>query len=576
VAPGSEETSGPHSERLLEVARELVSELDLEAVLARVLDAARELTGARYAALGILDERKDQLERFLHRGIDEERRRRLGSLPRGHGILGELIRNPKPLRIAKIGEHPHSYGFPPGHPPMTTFLGAPITIGGEAWGNLYLTDKADGQEFDESDEELVVLLARWASVAIDNARLHQQLMRRRGELERAVRGLEANVTMARAVAGETEPQRVLELVAKRGRALVEAGTAVVFVAEGDEVIVVATAGVAGPRVGARFPVAESPVAAVLGGEHAERLAAGSASLSSHAEKLGMPAAAALLVPMIFRSRARGALALFGHVDAERNEEPYTADDELVATSFAAAAATAIFTARGVEAEKLQRSLEATERERKRWARELHDDMLQELAGLTLTLEAAAAQPGEEALRGAVGRALEHAQRGIEGIYALINELRPPALDELGLRAALEALVERAADRGELEIDCSFDTGDGDGASPRLPASIETALYRLVQEAVNNVVKHANARKVEIRVARDGEMLRLRVSDDGDGFDPARVEKGFGLTGMRERAALADGRLVVDSKLGEGTTLRAELPLASGSALDQVVVEGEAN
>lgn len=572
MVAGPEERRGPQSERLLEVARELVSELDLEAVLARVLDAARELTDSRYAALGILDEHKAELERFLYRGIDEETRRSLGSLPRGHGILGELIRRPKPVRIASIGDHPHSYGFPPGHPPMTTFLGAPIVIGGEAWGNLYLTDKEGGREFDQDDEDLVVLLAQWASVAIDNARLHQELLRRRVELERAVRGLEANVTIARAVAGETEPQRVLELVVKRGRALLEARTLMVLLVEGDELVVSAIAGEAGPELGARLPLDDSPLAELLGSERSERISDTSSRARAVVEGLSIPPSAALLVPIVYRARARGVLAAFARSGEKGGK--FSSDDELVATSFAAAAATAIFTARTVEGEKLQRSLEATEHERKRWARELHDETLQELGGLSVALETAAAQPGEEALRGAVGRALEHTQRSIAGVRALINELRPPALDELGLQAALEVLVERAKAITDLDLDCTFETAAAGSLDGRLPPELEIAVYRLIQEAVNNAIKHAGASRVEISVADGDGVLRTRISDDGAGFDPAQADGGFGLTGMRERAALLGGRVVIDSAPGRGTVIEAELPLAS--ALDQVVVEREAD
>ena len=156
----------------------IVSELDPETVLRRVLDAARDLTGAKYAALGVLNEDKSGLERFLHSGIDEQTRREIGPLPRGRGVLGELIRNPRPLRLPDVGAYPRSYGFPPGHPAMRTFLGTPILVRGEAWGNLYLTEKEGGAEFDVTDEQLVVVLAAWSGVAIENARLYEGLDRR--------------------------------------------------------------------------------------------------------------------------------------------------------------------------------------------------------------------------------------------------------------------------------------------------------------------------------------------------------------------------------------------------------------
>ena len=144
---GTTRTDGGQAERLLAVGRSLVSDLDLESILDQVLRTARELTGAQYAALGVLDDDKRELERFLFVGIDEETRRRIGPLPRGGGVLGELIRHPEPLRLPAVGEHPRSFGFPPGHPPMTTFLGVPIAIRGDVYGNLYLTEKEGGVEF---------------------------------------------------------------------------------------------------------------------------------------------------------------------------------------------------------------------------------------------------------------------------------------------------------------------------------------------------------------------------------------------------------------------------------------------
>ena len=246
--------------RLLAVGRALVSELDLESVLNQVLETARDLTSARYAALGILDERKAELERFLTVGLDDETRRTIGPLPRGHGVLGELIRNPQPLRLPDVTEHARSYGFPPGHPPMTTFLGVPVSVRGEAYGNLYLTDKAGGEEFTDSDEQLVVVLSEWAAVAIDNARLYESVARRRAELERVVRGLEATSAISRAVGFETELQRVLELIVKRGRAMSEARSFLVVLEQDDSFCVEAAAGEAGPsdRRGRQSRPARSP------------------------------------------------------------------------------------------------------------------------------------------------------------------------------------------------------------------------------------------------------------------------------------------------------------------------------
>src|ERR687897_1354825 len=178
------------AERLLEAGRSLVVELDLEVVLERLLETARELTGARYAAIGVLDAERRGLERFLTSSVDAATRAAIGDLPRGRGILGLLIDEPHPIVLSDVGSHPRSYGFPAGHPPMTTFLGVPLLIRGEAWGNLYLTEK-EGGEFDERDVETITVLADWAAIAIDHAHLFRRSTERSEELERAIEGLEA-------------------------------------------------------------------------------------------------------------------------------------------------------------------------------------------------------------------------------------------------------------------------------------------------------------------------------------------------------------------------------------------------
>src|SRR4051812_41912104 len=181
--------------RLLEVGRSLTSELKLEVVLDTIVEAAQDLTGARYAALGVLNTSRDGLEQFRTRGFDPETHRQIGDLPRGHGVLGVLIHDPRPLRLADVGRHPRSNGFPPGHPPMRTFLGVPVRVRDAVYGNLYLTEKADGRQFDEADEEAVVILAEWAGIAIHNARLYHEVSERHDELQRAVSAFEASLAV---------------------------------------------------------------------------------------------------------------------------------------------------------------------------------------------------------------------------------------------------------------------------------------------------------------------------------------------------------------------------------------------
>jgi signal transduction histidine kinase len=546
-------------ERLLEVGRSLVSELDLETVLNRVLEVARELTGARYAALGILDESREELERFLTVGVDPEAHRSIGDLPRGHGVLGELIRDPRPLRLREVGEHPRSYGFPPNHPRMESFLGVPIVIRGEAFGNLYLTEKPGG-EFDEDDEQSAVVLAEWAAIAIENARLYQRTEERRADLERAVGALEAATEIAQAVGGETELERVLELIAKRGRALVEARSLVIMLSEGDELAIVATAGdVPRTLVGGRIPIEGSIAGQVLRSGRPERLSDLARTLRFSLAGLGVQGTAAVDVPLVFRGRALGVLAAF---DRMSDGPAFLARDEELLRGFASSAATAVHTAQSVAEERLRHSLEAAERERKRWARELHDETLQGLAALRVLLSSGLREELPEGRDRAMRDAVAQITQEIESLRGLISELRPAALDELGLRPAIESLVDRTMTLQGLDVSARLELDHG--AEP-LPPELESTVYRLVQEALTNVGKHARADRVELEVLRAADGVTLVVRDDGEGFDPGAPTAGFGLAGIRERVELAHGTLEVDAAPGRGTTLRARIPVPVGAA-----------
>jgi signal transduction histidine kinase len=542
--------------RLIDVGRSLVSELDLEVVLERVLDVARELTGARFAALGILDDRRQELERFLTRGIDAETHRAIGDLPRGHGILGVLIRDPRPLRMPDVGEHPRSYGFPLGHPPMHSFLGVPILIRGVAYGNLYLTEKADGL-FDEADEEALVVLADWAAIAIENARLYRGVATRRDELERAVSALETTSSIARAVGGETDLERILELLVKRGRALVDAKAMLVALRDGDELIVQAAAGeVPGDLVGRRIAIEGTVAGEVMRTQQPERLADAPARLRfALAEQVG--AATGLIVPLVFRGEAVGVLCAF---DRTVNGPNFTAEDVRLVQAFAATAATAVTTAQSVAAQGLKRSVESSERERVRWARELHDESLQELAAMRIALSSARKSGDSALLEQAADEAIERTTAAIESLRSLITDMRPASLDELGAGQALEALIERTRRLTGLDVTAEIDLGYEAGRQgQRHVPEIEVAIYRLVQEGLTNAVKHASDAKVLVEVLDRDEAVTIRVRDDGPGFATGAHHEGFGLLGVRERVVLAGGTLHVESAPAAGTTLEATLP-----------------
>ncbi len=550
-----QDPDGDWFRRLLDVGRALTTELDQRKVLDRVLETAREITGARYAAVGILNERRTELAQFLTSGIDEDARSAIGELPRGRGVLGALIAEPRPLRLVDVGAHPSSYGFPLGHPTMRSFLGVPVVIRGHVWGNLYLAEKAEG-EFTAADEEAAVILSQWTAIAIENARLYEDSERRRLESEKSARGLEATRDIAAAIGGEIALEHVLELIVKRGRALVGARSLVIMLCEGEDLVVHASAGHVREVRGVRLPIAGSTSGQVLRRRLAERIDDVASRLRIEPSELGvLDPRTALLVPMAYRGDAVGILAAF---DRGEDAGAFDDDDEQTLRTFAASAATAVALAQSVQADRLRSSLASAEAERRRWARELHDETLQSLAALRMLISSALRREDRDQHEHVMREAVEHIEREIENLRAIVTELRPAALDELGLAIAIEALLDRHRDRGDFEIEGELALPRAAAGEQRLDGELESAAYRLVQEALTNVAKHALARTVRVAVGVSGEELQIEVQDDGAGFDTDGASDGFGLTGMRERVALAGGSMSISS--GErGTLVTACLP-----------------
>ena len=542
------------------LARDVLSELDLEIVLRRVLESARELSGARYAALGVTDESRAELERFITVGVDDETRERIGDLPRGRGVLGELIAHPVPLRLGDVGDHPHSYGFPPGHPPMKTFLGVPVLIRGVPFGNLYLTEKTGGGEFTAADEQRIMLLAEFAGVAIDHARRYSRLDAQHAELKRTVDALDATMQIARALGGETDLDVILGLVAKRGRALVAARALVIEQEHAGEMVVAAGAGeLPAGLIGQHVDQEGSLASAALRVSRTLRLEdqANRARFERHGlGRLGLTVDAGLVVPLIFRGRGYGVLIAIDRLD---DGPAFSTEDQRLLEAFAASAATAIATAVTVEGDRRRQRLAAAEQERAHWARELHDETLQNLAALRLGLAAQLQNSTSETIVATVRDAVVQLEEEIRTLRALVTDLRPAALDDLGAQAAIEDLAERARNRG-LEVDLTIDLAYEQGRKPdRHVSEVETAMYRIVQEALNNATKHGDARRAKVEVVEDETTVRVTVQDDGRGFDPTGHTNGFGLLGMRERVELLHGVLEIESAPGEGTTVNAAFP-----------------
>jgi signal transduction histidine kinase len=534
---------------LVEAGVSLTAELSLDPVLQRLVEAAAELTGARYAALGVIDPSGHALERFLTTGVDDETRAAIGDPPHGRGILGVLIHEAVPLRLHDLGEDPRSVGFPPNHPPMRTFLGVPIHLRGVAYGNLYLTEKKGGRDFTEEDEELLSLLASQAAVAIENARLYEAATGWSKQLE-------SLNEVGNALATETELDRLLDLIARRLRELLEARLVTVVLPAGvDELRFAAVAGEGGERIlGQTISRSTSKTGRVLARQQSERVDAVLDDPDVDNETMRLIAArSGLWVPLIVRGRAIGVLAAH---DKLGQDVRFTDTDLRLAETFAMRGALAVDLSERIARDSLRRVVEAQELERGRLARELHDETGQALTSILLGLKALEEKLDDAGSRASVAELRELVVATLQDVRRLAVELRPSALDDFGLVAALERLTASISEQTGIKID--FEPAL---TTERLPEEVETALYRIVQESLTNVVKHAKARNVSVLLTRKDGAVKAVIEDDGRGFEPAeRIGDGFGLVGMSERLALLGGRLEIESSEEAGTTIAAEVPL----------------
>ena len=532
---------------LVDAGIALSSELSLDALLQRIVETAAELTGAQYGALGVIDKPGQALERFLTTGIDAETHAAIGDLPRGRGILGVLIRDAEPLRLHDLADDPRSVGFPRHHPPMKSFLGVPIVLRGIPYGNLYLTEKCGGDDFTAEDEELTQLLAAQAAVAIENARLYESSMR-------WLRQLESLNEIGAALVSELELEPLLALVARRLRELVDARLVLIALPEGDVLRVAAAEGeTSNGVVGMELALGGSKAGRVLERGRSERV---DSMLDDPevdqqaARRLGVQSA--LFVPLVVRGRGIG--VVIAH-DKAGPGPSFTDDDLRLAESLAARAAVAVDLSERVSRDAVRRVVDAQELERKRLARELHDETGQALTSILLALKPLEQSAESEEDRAAVDSVRALVVSTLQDVRRLAVELRPTALDDFGLVPAVQRLTDTFREQSGLHIDFEAQLGE-----ERLSSEVETALYRIVQEALTNIVKHAGATRVSILLGRKAGAVVAVVEDDGSGFDPGTSRAGaLGLAGMRERAALVGGRLQIESTVGTGTTLVAEVP-----------------
>ena len=536
-----------HSTRLrtlIETGLAINSELSLDGVLQQIVEAAALVTGAQYAALGVIDPTGTSLERFITHGIDEETRKAIGDLPRGRGVLGALITDSQTLRLHELAEDPRSVGFPPGHPPMKTFLGTPIVLRGVAYGNLYLTEKEGGADFDNDDEELISLLSAQAAVAIENARLYESATG-------WSRQLESLQEISSALVGELDLPRLLQLVVERLRDLLDARIVAIALPVPDGLRIEAIAGdEANELLHQVFP-RESKAGAVLERGRSERVDAvrDDPEVVQHvARRFG--AVTGLYVPLVTADRPIG--IVFAH-DRRGGDPRFTDADLRIAEHFGERAAVAVNLSRRVRRDSLRRVIEGQELERRRLARELHDETGQALTSVLLGLKAV--ERADDVPK-ALSELRELVVATLQDVRRLAVELRPKALDDFGLVVALERLVETFKEATGIAVEFESQLGQ-----QRLSSEVETTLYRIVQEALTNIVKHSGALRVSILLVRSSGSATVVIEDDGQGFDPAELrEDGMGIIGMRERVELHEGRLTVESTPGSGATFVAEVPL----------------
>lgn len=531
--------------RLLDAVMLVVSDLDLATVLRRVVEVATELVGARYGALGVLDESGSRLGRFLTVGVDEPTREAIGELPTGHGILGLLIRDAEPLRLDDLRAHPASVGFPPNHPVMRSFLGVPIRVRETVFGNLYLTEKIDGTSFTDLDEELAQGLAAAAGVAIEHGRLFDQV-RHREEVLTAVQAVSAS-----ALAG-TEPTDALRLVAAKARELLGGDMACVALPVGS-----------GPL---RVAVADGPLGAGIEGTPL----GGASSLSRQVLETGQTVVVddvatdpRVTSPLAHRgsfgpgvwtalelaNRPFGSLVVCRRAGAS----PFSAD-ELDLVRFFAEQAGAV-----LELDRTRRAMARLEslEDHERIARDLHDSVIQQLFAVGMSLQATVRLITDDRVLARVTAAVDHLDATIRQIRTVIFGLQEAAGNRTaGLRSQVLELA-REAERSLGFLPQTSFTGPVDALVPDVVAG---ELLHTLREALSNVARHASAHRVDIHLAVAEDTVELLVADDGVGVQVDPASTGRGVRNMATRAERLGGRFSLGPGAAGGSAVTWTVPL----------------
>jgi signal transduction histidine kinase len=558
---------------VVEAGTAIARGLDLDETLQAIVDAAARVTRASYCALGVLGPDR-RITRFITTGLTSEQRELLGSLPTGRGILGVLIDEARPLRLHKLSDDPRSVGFPPNHPPMDSFLGVPVEGRGGVFGNLYLTEAADG-DFTDEDERIVLLLAGMAAVAIENARLYHDATEQAEQARRAAEARIALTGAAAAVLHEHDLAEAMRLVAREAVRLLN--VRLVAVAVPDEFAGAIRYDVAEGPDAATFDTSAVPLTDSFAGSvllagvaiHVDGRDVGALRDFTSATRL---AGHDVIAQPVVVGEEPAAVILA--VDREDGDLFGNDDQELLAV-LATFAAIAVRTSRSLARERaraealarlrqtqtdaearretLSRVIETQERERRRLAQDLHDRTAGGLTSVIFALRRLERELEDEGQRAQLTEAREGVSSAIEDVRDLIADLRPKVLDDFGLGPALERLCETVARRSGLALRPELHEG-----LDQLPADVATAVYRIVQEALSNVVRHADATVIGVSAAILGDRLVVTVEDDGKGFTPGSV--GHGVEGMVERARMVAGRVDLESPAGGGARVRFEMQI----------------
>ena len=535
---------------LLHANQAIVGNLSLPVLLQRTVEAACELAHARYGALGVIDPAAGGLEQFVHVGIDEQTATRIGHLPEGKGLLGALIDDPRPIRLRTIASDPRSVGFPAGHPPMTSFLGVPIRVRNEVFGNLYLTESESG-DFTAEDEVLVSALAGTAGVAIENARLYDEARRRQ-------QWLQASTEVSQQLLS-TDGEDPLQLIARQARQIANADvvTVVLPTADGQRLIVEVAAGQGADELTALTFAIENTLVGVAFNSGQPVLVGDINEDPRYTVHLSevVPVGPVMVLPLGGSERVRGALVI-GRLHGRHR---FAEADLEMAMTFANHAAVALELA---DARVDQQRIVLLE-DRDRIARDLHDHVIQRLFAIGLTVQSVASGLGDDERGARLPRVVSDIDETIRQTRTSIFQLRGPLGPETGtVRTRLLAVAAEVSPVLGFEPSLRF-SGPIDAV---VPEPVVDDLVAVLREALTNAARHAHASRVDVDVTTTTKELLLQVTDDGVGI--SANGRSSGLANLRQRAERHGGSLTLDTGISdpmqptnEGTRLRWTIPLS---------------